>query len=444
MTALPTSAGFTEATVTEAQFKARMSELRDYLAGLFGAAGTVDVALASLGALAGAIAEKTAAYTVVATDRGKVFSCSGSWTLGLPAASIAGAGFSCVVVNRGSGTITLDPNASELINGLASILLLPGHGGVLICTGTEWVSVGSFGNESIAHADGTAAAPAVYFSQDSDTGLYRTAANSLGLATGGALRARVHNGGLEVTGAMTGTAVTQSATDATAGRLMKVGDAGVLGYAPSSGAGVSWASVTQSQMIGCAAVAAQPTDKPGAGNSNAFLGWHLMSGATRWAELVQETSGSTPWRIWARSSNSGVTQDWDLLFTRKSVLGAVTQTAGVPTGAAFQIGSGTGGRFERRVSGQMRCQRTDLTVTDMNIAYGAGFRSADISWTFPSAFLTGSLPVFNVNGANADVTGFRIISISDTAVTFQLTGLVAITGAIAVRAAAEGRWSDMA
>lgn len=252
---------------------------------------------------------------------------------------------------------------------------------------------------AVAAQSGSAATPSVTFVEDADTGLFSSAANSLGLATGGVQRARVHNGGLEVTGAISGTAVTQSATDATAGRLMKVGDAGVLGYAPSFGAGSSWASVTQSQMISAAAVGSQPTDKPSPSSATAYAGWHVMSGATRWAELVQETKGSSPWRIWARTSDSGVTQDWDMLYTRKSVLGAVSQSAGVPTGAVIERGSNANGEYTRFADGTQIC-RVRMAGQPTNTAIGAVFRSNDINWTYPAAFGAEPSLVASVAGAS--------------------------------------------
>ena len=86
MTALPASSDFTGSSVTEGQFKTALTGLRDFLSGLLGADGLTATALASLGAMAAAIVAKTAAYTVVVGDRGKVLDCSGTWTLSLTAA----------------------------------------------------------------------------------------------------------------------------------------------------------------------------------------------------------------------------------------------------------------------------------------------------------------------------------------------------------------------
>ena len=142
MTALPASTDFTGASVTEAQFKTAITSLRDYLSGQFGTAGTVATALATLGALGGQWADKTTAYTVIASDRGKLVGCSGTFTLTLTAAATLGSGFSFAVLNYGSGTVTIDPDGTELVDGASTIALAAGESCVLMCTGSAWRAIG--------------------------------------------------------------------------------------------------------------------------------------------------------------------------------------------------------------------------------------------------------------------------------------------------------------
>ena len=102
-------------------------------------------ALQALGAIASATLAKSAAYTVVAADRGDVLLCTGTWTLSLTAASTLANGFSVGVVNVSTGTITIDPNASETIDGLTTKVILPGQSCILITDGTSWRTVGLSG-----------------------------------------------------------------------------------------------------------------------------------------------------------------------------------------------------------------------------------------------------------------------------------------------------------
>ncbi|GGE24319.1 hypothetical protein SAMN05421774_10859 [Gemmobacter megaterium] len=73
---------------------------------------------------------------------------------------------------------------------------------------------------------GTNALPGVSFAGDVDTGLNNPASNQLGFVAGGTRRALLSNAAFQVDVPLTGAAVTQSSTDATAGRVTKVGDFG--------------------------------------------------------------------------------------------------------------------------------------------------------------------------------------------------------------------------
>lgn len=83
-------------------------------------------------------AAKTGAYTLAVADKGALIDCSGTWTLGLTAAATLGAGWWCYVRNIGTGTITADPNASELIDGVTSGSIHPGMTLLIQCDGTAF------------------------------------------------------------------------------------------------------------------------------------------------------------------------------------------------------------------------------------------------------------------------------------------------------------------
>jgi len=138
MTALPAASAFTGSSITEGQFKQAITEQRDFLNGLLGADGTKITGLKTLGALFNDTLAKSAAYTVVAADKGKLITCTGTWTLTLTAAATLGDGFAVIVKNDGTGTITVDADLSETINGATTIALNGGDSCVLFCTGTAW------------------------------------------------------------------------------------------------------------------------------------------------------------------------------------------------------------------------------------------------------------------------------------------------------------------
>lgn len=108
-----------------------------------GTGGTTQAtALQGIGALAADTQAKTGAYTVVAADRGDVLLCTNTWTLSLTAAATLGDGFSFGVRNTGTGTITIDPNGAETIDGQATKAIAPNQSAFVICDGTNWSTVG--------------------------------------------------------------------------------------------------------------------------------------------------------------------------------------------------------------------------------------------------------------------------------------------------------------
>jgi len=143
MTALPAVADFTASTVTEAEFKTAQTNLINFLSGLFGTDGTAATALATMMTLGCSVSAKSAAYTVLAADRGKVFHCSGTWTMPLTAAATLGSGFSCAVINTGTGSITIAPYSTQLIDGVSTITLAADEGCIITCNGTAFFTIKS-------------------------------------------------------------------------------------------------------------------------------------------------------------------------------------------------------------------------------------------------------------------------------------------------------------
>lgn len=85
----------------------------------------------------------TTGYTFLSSDRSqaKVWS-SGTGTLNLPAASSLGNNWFVLFKNNGTGTVTIDCNGSELIDGNLTKSFQPSESAFIICTGTEFITVG--------------------------------------------------------------------------------------------------------------------------------------------------------------------------------------------------------------------------------------------------------------------------------------------------------------
>lgn len=85
---------------------------------------------------------RTSNTMLVSADSSKLIDItSGTFTQTFDAAATLADGWYCFIRNSGTGTITLDPNASELIDGAATSLMYPGECRIVQCTGAALNSV---------------------------------------------------------------------------------------------------------------------------------------------------------------------------------------------------------------------------------------------------------------------------------------------------------------
>lgn len=81
---------------------------------------------------------KSGSYTGVVNDNLTLIEASGALTLNLTAAATLGNGWTVMVYAR-AGDITVDPNASEQVNGVTSVVVATGYAGFLSCDGTKFL-----------------------------------------------------------------------------------------------------------------------------------------------------------------------------------------------------------------------------------------------------------------------------------------------------------------
>jgi hypothetical protein len=105
-----------------------------------------------------AVSAKSGAYTVVLEDHRTLFNCTGTFTMSLTSAATLADGFEFDIYNNGSGNITIDPNASQTINGQSTAIVYPGGYLRVRCTGTAWTALGRDNNPAFNTPRPTASA----------------------------------------------------------------------------------------------------------------------------------------------------------------------------------------------------------------------------------------------------------------------------------------------
>jgi len=193
-------------------------------------------------------------------------------------------------------------------------------------------------------------------------------------------------GGLDIrqkTGASASTSIgqflppTQSPTDTTAGRLLKVGDfnIGATDRLPNFASDLN--DYTIQGIFGYVSDAANRPPSIGPTFSNSVE--VIRSGAAgRIFQISRQSAGSTDngyeyHRVYDGTSWS----PWWLSYSQRNVVGTVSQSGGVPTGAVIQRGSNANGEFVRFADGTQICSRTfSLPAPDIEF----------LSPSFPASF----------------------------------------------------------
>lgn len=149
-------------------------------------------------------------------------------------------------------------------------------------------------------------------------------------------------------------------------------------------------------------------------------GWQLASpngGTSRSTFKYRVKVSSTTWGAWVGAYHEG------------TILGSVSQAAGVPTGAIFERGTNANGDFIKYADGTQEC----WTKT-------SGDATADKIWTFPAQFISPpacfATPRTGSNGATATTRATETVSSVPFAI-FDVAGSRIANG---VNLRAIGRW----
>jgi hypothetical protein len=233
-------------------------------------------------------------------------------------------------------------------------------------------------------------------------------------------------------GTITGTAVTQSNTDTTSGRLLKLGDYGLGSASIAIGSETDLNNVWRAGWYHWIS-SSVPVNAP-----TTFGVMMVMArNASNDVQQMIIISG----QIRTRSLANSIWSQWRINYNTHNILGTVSEASGIPTGAIIERGSNSNGEFVRYADGTQICSRvlSSNVACDVSLAIG-GFRSADITWVFPAQFVTGTSPVTTSTTGNSS-WNIAIESVSDSSVVYRHRTVTSSTSVTRVaHLVAVGRW----
>ncbi|MHC9236885.1 hypothetical protein ACX9MO_14740 [Pseudooceanicola sp. 502str34] len=229
-------------------------------------------------------------------------------------------------------------------------------------------------------------------------------ARSFGFSTNGVRRVLLGSSAMQVDVPITGSAVQSSLSDATSGKLLKVGAFGCGGEAIN----ITGATPLAERDLGSGIYMFVGSDTPGGPETSAyFYVLQVSKSSSGRRHLLCWRDGSSPAepRIWTGSQAADGSIVWNRVLTREyGILGTVSEDGGVPTGQIIERSSNTNGEYVKFADGTMLAFSPTFTSGAIATAAGNVYRdSAQISWTYPVSFVsaTTSLNVFaslgNVN-----------------------------------------------
>lgn len=184
---------------------------------------------------------------------------------------------------------------------------------------------------------------------------------------------------ITTSGSITGTAVTQSVTDTTAGRLLKVRDFG-LGQTLAGNTVPDFSDATT--PVGFYRYI---STTPNVGDApDGFSGFGYMAveryDGNSITQKITDAIGDVKTAI--RKSSGGVFGPWEVEYHTGNIVGTVASVGGANTGAGFEFGSTASGYYQKTADGQMKCwgRFTSSTSAEVDIVYPAAFvTAADLS-----------------------------------------------------------------
>ncbi len=219
-----------------------------------------------------------------------------------------------------------------------------------------------------------------------------------------------------------------SATDATAGALMTVGAFG-LGR-PVNLSNPDLNTLSTPGLYYCNS----PVNGPG---SNGYL--LVESGSSVYFKQTYErvTSGAR----FTRQIVDGVPGAWQPDYTAANILGTVSQSSGVPTGAIIERGSNANGEYVRYADGTQICTCTAAALLVTDTAAGSGYQSANFTtYNYPASFIATPTPALSTSYGGTGNRGWASVGAINLSSITLIGHSFNNNGNIVARATLIGRW----
>jgi hypothetical protein len=218
--------------------------------------------------------------------------------------------------------------------------------------------------------------------------------------------------------------------DTTVGALLPVGAFGL-----GAGATEVYADLDDISEPGFYAAPATTLNLP-VGSAN----YNVITSQRNANNQAQVAFGEVADSMWIRTKTGTVWQPWTEVYTQSSVLGTVSESSGVPTGAIIERGTNANGEYVRYADGTLICT---LAATAGSIAiataFMGGFKTVNQQWTYPSEFATS--PVVNGTPSAQSCFSVSLTSIAPTTCAWAGTAVTSQSAADrSVSLIAIGRW----
>jgi len=304
---------------------------------------------------------QSSGYTLLAADKNCIVELTGSsaQTFAFTAAATLGSGWFCYVHNNSTAALTVDPNASETIDGLTSYIMYPGEVRLVQCSGSAFTTIILNGGTATFNSSGSWTRPPGYTAFEVEiiagggSGASRSTTGNAGGGGGGAYHCFTANAAALVAAGSAETATVGGTAAGVSGNSS--GIAGNNSSFTCNGAAVTVAGATAAATAASSSAAAGGTASNLSGVNSAMspTEYGAYGGDVTTGNVPEFINGSTsPNSIHggggggASSSTSGGTRTGGT-----SILGGAGGAGGANTGGNGTNGTAPGGGGGGAVNG---------------------------------------------------------------------------------------------